>query len=80
MPIISLMSYFLSRTQERFLLIFPALSIFSVILAVLTLIFVCREGHTNYFIGSVLVMMYLMLITTFYFIPIEESFPAPNNI
>jgi Ca2+:H+ antiporter len=73
MPIISLLSYFFSATDEKFILIFPTLSIFAVILAVLTLVFVCKEGHTNYFIGIVLLMMYLILISAFYFIPSQDS-------
>lgn len=73
MPIISLLSYFFSSADEKFILIFPTLSIFAVILAVLTLVFVCKEGHTNYFIGIVLLMMYLILISSFYFIPSQDS-------
>jgi len=73
MPIISMMSYFLSSPEARFILVFPFLSIFSVIIAVFTLIFVCKEGHTNYFIGIVLVMMYLILISAFYFVPTHEE-------
>jgi len=75
MPMVSLIAILFGGEEDTFKLIFPVLSIFAIILAVFTLVFVSREGHTNYFIGSVLVMMYILLISSFYFVPSELGEP-----
>lgn len=69
MPLVTAIAVIFGDPNEQFKLIFPILNVFSVMLAVFTLVFVSREGHTNYFIGSVLFVMYIILISAFYFIP-----------
>jgi len=44
------------------------MSVFSVILAVLAFNYISAEGKTNYFVGSTMVIMYVLLIASFYFI------------
>jgi Ca2+:H+ antiporter len=62
--------------EDNFHLIFPLMSVFSVILAVITFNYISSEGHSNYFVGSVLVVMYILLIGSFYFTPITEPLPS----
>eukprot|EP01125_Pyxidicula_operculata_P006261 TRINITY_DN2174_c0_g1_i1.p1 TRINITY_DN2174_c0_g1~~TRINITY_DN2174_c0_g1_i1.p1 ORF type:complete len:658 (-),score=76.15 TRINITY_DN2174_c0_g1_i1:268-2241(-) len=52
-----------------FPLVFPLLSVFAVILAVFTFNYIAAEGSTNYFIGASLVIIYLCLVSSFYFVP-----------
>jgi len=61
---------------STFHLIFPLMSVFSVILAVLTFNYISSEGHSNYFVGSVLVVMYILFIASFYFTPVPDPYPA----
>jgi Ca2+/H+ antiporter len=51
MPLVTAIAVLFGDPSEQFKLIFPLLNVFSVMLAVFTLVFVSREGHTNYFIG-----------------------------
>lgn len=55
--------------SEAFHLIFPNLSIFAVTLSVFTFNYISTDGSTNYFVGCVLVIMYVLLISAFYFVP-----------
>jgi Ca2+:H+ antiporter len=55
--------------DSGFHLIFPLMSVFAVILAVLAFNYISSEGKTNYFVGSSMVIMYILLIASFYFIP-----------
>jgi len=67
-------------TKSTFHLIFPLMSVFSVILAVLTFNYISSEGKTNYFVGSTMVIMYILLVAAFYFIPDPENlFPGGDS-
>jgi len=67
-------------TGSTFHLIFPLMSVFAVILAVLTFNYISAEGKTNYFVGSTMVIMYTLLVASFYFIPDRHSlFPIPGE-
>lgn len=58
MPLVTLIAILFGDSGETFKLIFPLLNVFAVILAVFTLVFVSREGHTNYFIGIPSIFLY----------------------
>jgi Ca2+/H+ antiporter len=60
MPLVTAIAVIFGDPNEQFKLIFPILNVFSVMLAVFTLVFVSREGHTNYFIG----MMFMIPLPT----------------
>jgi len=67
-------------TGSTFHLIFPLMSVFAVILAVLTFNYISAEGKTNYFVGSTMVIMYVLLVASFYFIPDRvDLFPGNGN-
>jgi len=74
MPALILLSIAFSA-DESFHLVFPLMSVFSVILAVITFNYISAEGHSNYFVGSVLVVMYILLIGSFYFTPAGKVYP-----
>jgi Ca2+:H+ antiporter len=58
-----------SQTVGSFVLIFPLLTVFAVILAVITSNYISAEGRTSYFTGTSLLIIYLIFICSFYFIP-----------
>ena len=58
-----------TRTVNSFVLIFPLLTVFAVILAVITSNYISSEGRTSYFTGTSLVIIYLIFICSFYFVP-----------
>lgn len=62
-----------SRTVGSFVLIFPLLTVFAVILAVMTSNYIAAEGRTSYFTGTSLVIIYLIFICSFWFVPQEVS-------
>jgi len=67
-------------TGSTFHLIFPLMCVFAVILAVFAFNYISAEGKTNYFVGSTMVIMYILLIASFYFIPDRTSlFPHPGG-
>eukprot|EP01126_Amoeba_proteus_P036514 TRINITY_DN3728_c0_g1_i1.p1 TRINITY_DN3728_c0_g1~~TRINITY_DN3728_c0_g1_i1.p1 ORF type:complete len:663 (-),score=117.89 TRINITY_DN3728_c0_g1_i1:1323-3311(-) len=69
MPCLTLLALVFSKPGDTFHLIFPTVSIFAVTLSVFAFNYISMDGNTNYFIGCVLVTMYVLLITTFYFVP-----------
>uniref|UniRef100_A0A6B2KZL9 Sodium/calcium exchanger membrane region domain-containing protein n=1 Tax=Arcella intermedia TaxID=1963864 RepID=A0A6B2KZL9_9EUKA len=78
MPSLVLLSSIISNDSSNFHLVFPLMSVFAVLLAVLTFNYISAEGNTNYFVGSVLVVMYILLIASFYFIP-NSTIAIPTN-
>ena len=52
-----------------FVMIFPILEVFLVILSVIILNYLSIDGRANYFHGSVLVLVYLMIVIAFFFVP-----------
>jgi len=75
MPALILISVIVNSNNNGtpFHLVFPLLNVFSVILAVLTFNYISSEGKTNYFVGTSLVIMYLLIIAAFYFVPANED-------
>jgi len=66
--------------NNPFHLVFPLMSVFAVILSVLTFNYISAEGKTNYFVGSTMVIMYILLIASFYFIQDKTPlFPVPGG-
>jgi len=75
MPALVLLAMAFSA-DASFHLIFPLMSVFSVILSVITFNYISSEGHANYFVGSILVIMYILFIASFYFTPVGDGLPA----
>jgi Ca2+:H+ antiporter len=72
MPALTAISTMLGATGkngEPFNLIFPLLAVFAVMLAVITFNYISSEGKTNYFVGASMVIIYLILVASFYFVP-----------
>src|SRR3546814_256792 len=73
MPALTIISYLFGATDNEdmppFNLLFPLLNVFAVILAVITFNYISTEGKTNYFVGSSMVIMYILLLSAFYFVP-----------
>jgi len=74
MPALVILAIAFSADQS-FHLIFPLMSVFSVILSVITFNYISSEGHANYFVGSILVIMYILFIASFFFTPLVEGVP-----
>jgi len=51
-----------------FTLVFPAMDMLAVIFSTLILTFISFEGKSNYFTGSVLLIVYVLFVVTFWFI------------
>eukprot|EP01125_Pyxidicula_operculata_P013873 TRINITY_DN459_c1_g1_i1.p1 TRINITY_DN459_c1_g1~~TRINITY_DN459_c1_g1_i1.p1 ORF type:complete len:723 (-),score=152.84 TRINITY_DN459_c1_g1_i1:166-2166(-) len=68
-----------SGDATPFHLVFPVLSVFAVILAVMTFNYISSEGTTNYFIGASLVIIYLCLVSAFYFVKSSVPSPPPSH-
>jgi len=69
MPCLTVLALIFGKPDDNFHLIFPNLSIFAVTLAVFTFNYISTDGSANYFIGAVLVMMYFIILSAFYFVP-----------
>jgi Ca2+:H+ antiporter len=62
------------RTAGSFVLIFPIITVFVVLAAVITFNYIAAEGRTNYFKGTALIAIYLITIFAFYFVPNQDPF------
>lgn len=62
------------RTAGSFILIFPIITVFVVIAAVLTFNYIAAEGRTNYFKGTALLSIYIITLFAFYFVPNQDPF------
>lgn len=58
-----------TSTTNAFVLIFPLLTVFAVLLAVITSNYIAAEGRTSYFTGTALIIIYLIFIASFFFVP-----------
>lgn len=67
-----------SQTVGSFVLIFPLLTVFAVILAVITSNYISSEGRTSYFTGTSLVIIYAIFICAFYFVPQVDNPLGPG--
>lgn len=54
---------------SHLVMIFPIMSVYSVVLAVLAFNYIGQDGRTNYFIGTALVAMYIGIVASYYFVP-----------
>eukprot|EP01125_Pyxidicula_operculata_P022220 TRINITY_DN896_c0_g1_i3.p1 TRINITY_DN896_c0_g1~~TRINITY_DN896_c0_g1_i3.p1 ORF type:complete len:327 (-),score=74.72 TRINITY_DN896_c0_g1_i3:73-1053(-) len=79
-PILIILTAIFNETTEYkqpFHLIFPILSVYAVILAVIAFNYILgSEGNANYFLGASLVSMYFLLIASFFFVPEVEDAPS----
>jgi len=48
-------------------LVFPAFSVFAIIMSVIIVNYISTEGTTNYFKGASLTIIYLLFVAAFYF-------------
>lgn len=67
---------FFSKHQEKaatpFTLVFPRLDLYSVIMSVFLLSYIYIEGKSNYFKGSMLILAYVVLLSAFWFAPVNS--------
>lgn len=59
--------------EGSFTMIFPVLEVFGVVMAVIITNYLSTDGRSNYFLGSALVAVYVLLIAAFYFQPDQEQ-------
>eukprot|EP01104_Vermistella_antarctica_P018948 TRINITY_DN7209_c0_g1_i1.p1 TRINITY_DN7209_c0_g1~~TRINITY_DN7209_c0_g1_i1.p1 ORF type:complete len:989 (+),score=194.67 TRINITY_DN7209_c0_g1_i1:267-3233(+) len=72
MPVLVVMSAIMGHgetNEDIFTLIFPSLDLFAVILSVIVLNYISVEGKTNYFYGTSFIIIYLLLVVGYYFVP-----------
>eukprot|EP01114_Cavostelium_apophysatum_P008143 TRINITY_DN2044_c0_g1_i1.p1 TRINITY_DN2044_c0_g1~~TRINITY_DN2044_c0_g1_i1.p1 ORF type:complete len:761 (-),score=135.07 TRINITY_DN2044_c0_g1_i1:79-2361(-) len=58
-----------------FILIFPTLDLFAIIFSVLMVNYISINGRTNYFEGTAMLLVYILLMVAFYFVP--DSYTPP---
>eukprot|EP01127_Copromyxa_protea_P018337 TRINITY_DN5749_c0_g1_i1.p1 TRINITY_DN5749_c0_g1~~TRINITY_DN5749_c0_g1_i1.p1 ORF type:complete len:647 (-),score=127.09 TRINITY_DN5749_c0_g1_i1:1490-3430(-) len=54
--------------QNPFNLIFSLFSVFAVMISVITFNYISQDGKTNYFIGTALLVIYMILVASFFFV------------
>ncbi|KYQ90775.1 DUF307 family protein [Tieghemostelium lacteum] len=71
MPVLVLISAIMNHLSSdgSFTLIFPLMDFFAVFFGVMVMNLVFTNGRTNYFIGSTLVIIYLVIVFCFFFTP-----------
>eukprot|EP01132_Coremiostelium_polycephalum_P002081 gene2081-2567_t len=71
MPVLVFISAIINHLSSNgsFTLIFPLMDFFAVFFGVMVMNLVFNNGRTNYFIGSTLVIVYLVIVFCFYFTP-----------
>lgn len=55
-----------------FTLIFPPWDVYAVLFAAFILAYIYIEGKSNYFKGSMLLLAYVVLVSAFFFAPLNE--------
>ena len=76
MPVLVVLSWLFSPANtDAFTLVFPALDLVSVVFAVIILNYISIEGVANYFTGTALVILYLLFVAAFFFVPSSELVP-----
>jgi Ca2+:H+ antiporter len=70
-PILVLFSAIINHASSNhsFTLIFPKLNLFAIIFSVMIVTYIQTSGKSNYFEGSALVLVYVLFIIAFYFVP-----------
>lgn len=76
MPVLVVICAIINHMEytNSFTLIFPMFDVFAIFVSVLIINLIYTNGKTNYFIGSCLVFVYVIIVSTFYFIP-ETTIP-----
>lgn len=71
----------LDMTLRSFTLIFPRWDVISIILSIFLLTYTYNEARSNYHRGSILILVYLVLIAGFFFAPsVDLEDPAQNPV
>eukprot|EP01129_Flabellula_baltica_P013905 TRINITY_DN6556_c0_g1_i1.p1 TRINITY_DN6556_c0_g1~~TRINITY_DN6556_c0_g1_i1.p1 ORF type:complete len:460 (-),score=66.42 TRINITY_DN6556_c0_g1_i1:108-1487(-) len=68
MPFVILVTSFLD-TGIELALVFPSMCMFAVFLAVIILSIISIDGKSNYFLGFSLVVIYVILVAAFFYVP-----------
>ena len=69
-PALVLFSAVMAKTgAPAFTLIFPTLNVFAIIFGVITVNYIYINGKTNYFEGAAILLIWLVFIVSFYFVP-----------
>eukprot|EP01028_Stygiella_incarcerata_P008014 TRINITY_DN337_c0_g1_i1.p1 TRINITY_DN337_c0_g1~~TRINITY_DN337_c0_g1_i1.p1 ORF type:complete len:682 (-),score=138.92 TRINITY_DN337_c0_g1_i1:94-2139(-) len=71
MPAVVLMSYltYHNNIGKSFTLVFPYFDVFAVFVSVLVIQYISIDGRCNYFEGSALVLIFVILLAAFYYMP-----------
>jgi len=71
MPVLVLISAVLNNlsSTNSFTLIFPMLDFYAVFFSVIILNLIYQNGRANYFIGASLIIIYIIIVSCFYFLP-----------
>jgi len=71
MPVLVVISAVMNHmaNENSFTLIFPMIDFYAIFFSVIILNLIYQNGKTNYFIGSALVIIYLIIVSEFYFLP-----------
>lgn len=74
LPVLVLISaiFFHTPTTE-FTLMFPRMNLFIIMFSVLLLNYLTIHGRSNYFDGSALLIVYLLIVAAFFFVPLSAS-------
>ena len=59
--------------DDGFVLVYPPLNLFAVFMATLVLTYVLVDGTSNYFQGAALLVIYVIMIMTFYHVPHDHN-------
>jgi Ca2+:H+ antiporter len=71
MPVLVIMSAIWQGEDPAttFTLVFPLMDLICIIFAVIALNYISIDGRCNYFIGSALLIIYVIMVASFYFVP-----------
>ncbi len=58
------------QTAHSFIMVFPSLNVFAIIFSVIIVNYISMDGKSNYFEGTALIIVYIILVTAFYFVPV----------
>jgi Ca2+:H+ antiporter len=75
MPVLVVIGAIISDGHQNpgFTLIFPLLDLVAVFLAMIIVNYISIEGKSNYFTGSALILVYVLLVSAFYFVPSTDG-------
>mmetsp|Transcript_16080 Transcript_16080/g.41282 ORF Transcript_16080/g.41282 Transcript_16080/m.41282 type:complete len:887 (-) Transcript_16080:57-2717(-) len=75
MPVLVVIGAIISDGHQNpgFTLIFPLLDLVAVFLAMIIVNYISIEGKSNYFTGSALILVYVLLVSAFYFVPSTDD-------